>query len=135
MADYLKANSVRPAIILCSAALRTRETCELLEPALQGVPVSFEPELYEASRHDLVTRLRHLDDHLGSALLIGHNPGLQRLTTYLCAGHGDSKALARLSEKFPTCTLATLDAKVAKWAELDEGCATLTKFVRPTDLG
>jgi phosphohistidine phosphatase len=134
MADYLKSSAFRPAIVLCSATLRTRQTWELLAPALNGVPVSFEPDLYEASRHDLVTRLRHLDDHLASALVIGHNPGLQRLANHLCAGHGAPKALARLEEKFPTCTLATLEAKVEKWAELDQGCARLTDFVRPADL-
>jgi len=135
MADFLKGAHIRPGLVLCSAAARTRETFELLEPALEGVPVSFERELYEAGKHDLLTRLRHLDDHLASVLLIGHNPGLHRLAAHLSACHGDSEAVERLETKYPTCTLAVLETKVGKWAELDEDSARLTQFVRPTDLG
>ena len=122
---HLKHDHVRPALILCSAARRTAETLELIESGVEGVPVSIEPELYEASKHDLMVRLRRLDDNLGSVMLIGHNPGLERLAETLSAHHGDGGALARMAGKFPTGGLAVLTCAVARWAELDDGTCSL----------
>lgn len=134
MAKFLGKSHIRPAMILCSAAERTRATYEIIEPKLEGVPASFESGLYEAAKGDLLDRLHLLDDHLPSVMLIGHNPGVERLTSFLCAGHGEEKALSRLSEKFPTGALAILETKVPRWAALGEGDCRLVKFVRPGDL-
>lgn len=135
MAKFLAKSHIRPAMILCSAAERTRATYEIIEPKIAGVPVSFEKELYEAAKGDLLDRLRRLDDKLSSVMLIGHNPGLERLTRFLCAGHGDAKALAHLDEKFPTGALAVLETNAPHWAGLDEGNCRLVEFTRPADLG
>lgn len=135
MGKHLAQAGIRPAMILCSAALRTRATYEILESRLEGVPVSFEDGLYEAARHDLLDRLHRLDPHLPSVMLIGHNPGLERLAAYLTGGHGEPEAVVRLSEKFPTGSLAVLDAEIEHWAELGQGTCRLTDFVRPRDLG
>lgn len=134
MAKYLAGAKIRPALVLCSAARRTRETLALLESKLRGVPVAVEDALYEAGRGDLIHRLRALDDHLGSVMLIGHNPGIGRLAETLSAGHGERKALDRLAAKFPTGALAVLETGIGHWAELDDGTCRLTEFIRPKDL-
>lgn len=134
MADYLRKHRLRPAFVLCSAARRTRETYDLLEPALEGIPVSFEDSVYEAAKHDLLDRLRQLDDHLASVLLIGHNPGLERLASALSGGRGEPQALAALEEKFPTGTLAVLETDAAQWRALEDGGCRLVEMVRPGDL-
>lgn len=134
LAAHLGRGHVRPALVLCSAARRTCETYDILEPALEGVPVSFESSLYEATKHDLVERLRRLDDHLASVLLIGHNPGLERLAAALAAGHGEAKPLSHLAEKYPTGTLAVLETDLDHWAALEDGSCRLAQFVRPADL-
>ncbi|MCR6632943.1 MAG: histidine phosphatase family protein [Magnetospirillum sp.] len=134
LAKYLKGAKLHPAIILCSAARRTRETYDVLEPALEGIPVSFEAELYEAAKHDLLARLRRLDDHLGSVMMIGHNPGLERLAAALSGGHGEAQAVARMAEKFPTGALAALDVGIGHWGALEDGSCRLSGFLRPADL-
>lgn len=135
MAGHLAEAGLRPAEILCSAARRTQETLALIEPLLEGVPASIEEGLYLASRHDLMSRLRKLDDHLDSVMVIGHNPGLEKLADALCDGHGEQSAVAALNLKFPTCTLAVLDSPIKRWAELQAGTCRLSAFVRPKDLG
>ncbi len=134
MAKHFAEAGIRPHMVLCSAALRTRATYDLLEPALQGVPVSFEDCIYEASRSDLLHRLQRLDGHLESVLLIGHNPGLEKLALGLCGGHGDHVGLERLEHKYPTGALAVLDSNVPHWPELDINKCTLAEFIRPKDL-
>jgi len=134
LAQHLGRSGFRPAVILCSAARRTAETLELLRPAVEGVPASIEPGLFAAGRAELIARLRRLDDNLGSALLVAHNPGVERLAEALCAGRGDHKALARLGRKFPTGALAVLETGITRWAELDDGTCRLVSFIRPADL-
>ena len=135
MADYLERSAIRPSLILCSAARRTQSTLELLDKAVEGVPASIEQGLYLASRHDLMARLRKLDDHLESVLVIAHNPGIERLAEALSEGQGAPEALDGLGRKYPTGTLAVLESHAAHWAEIEAGTCRLTAFVRPKDLG
>jgi phosphohistidine phosphatase len=131
---YLVRAGIRPAVILCSAARRTVETLEQLHPAVEGIPASIESGLFAASKAQMVARLRDLDDHLPSALLVGHNPGIERLAASLCGGKGDPRAVARLVRKYPTCALAVLETAAGHWAEVEDGCCRLLAFLRPADL-
>jgi len=134
MGRYVADHDLRPAIILCSTAARTRETLERSGKALaRNVPTRFEDGLYHAGPTALLDRLRRLDDTLPSAMLIGHNPGLEELASAL-AGNGDAGPLASMNEKFPTGALAVFDADVEAWKDLRPGCARLERFVRPRDL-
>ena len=135
MAAHLAATGIRPALVLVSPARRTRATWDILSGALEGVPSAIEEGLYEAGKSELMDRLRHLDEHLTSVMLIGHNPGLERLAQGLCHGHGEETAVARLKDKFPTGTLAVLETDVDRWAKLAGGTCRLTAFVRPKDIG
>lgn len=134
MAEHLVTERVRPQLVLCSAALRTRETLERLNEALGDAERSIEGALYEATQSTILKRLRMVPETVHSVMLIGHNPGLERLARALCAGRGDAEALARLDPKYPTGALATLAVAVERWSELVPGCCRLQAFVRPADL-
>lgn len=67
-----------PELVLCSPARRTLETAEAL-----GLEPTVEEELYLASTGVLLARLRAVDGAVGSVLLVGHNPGLERLASAL----------------------------------------------------
>ncbi|CAA7627200.1 histidine phosphatase family protein [Magnetospirillum sp. UT-4] len=133
MAQYLTERRICPALVLCSAAARTRATYDLLGAALAGAPVSFEQGLYEASLQDLSARLRRVEDGIASVMVIGHNPGMERLGAFL-AGGGEAAALERLRTKYPTCTLAVLETGIARWSGIDQGDFRLAAFIRPRDL-
>ena len=77
-------------------------------------------------------RLKALDDAFQSVLLIGHNPGLQRLALLL-AGRGKEADLARLAEKFPTAGLAELHFPGPRWSELASASAELVFLWSPKD--
>src|SRR3954454_11353376 len=92
IAEHLRQQSVMPAVVLCSSARRTRETLERIAPALgEEVPVRIERELYAASEQGLLERLRGLEDGVESVLVIGHNPGLQRLRASLPGGRAGAR--------------------------------------------
>jgi phosphohistidine phosphatase len=132
IADHMREAGIVPDVLLCSSARRTRETLELLGDAVPTeCEVHVEDGLYGAPADTLLERLRALPGSVHRAMLIGHNPALQQLALLL-AGSGDR--LGRMTEKFPTAALATLDASIERWPDLAQGCARLTGFVRPADL-
>jgi phosphohistidine phosphatase len=96
IAKHLRRKRIRPALVLCSPSLRTRQTLEAIEPSLgKGCSVELAAELYAASGQKLLERLRALPESADSVMLIGHNPGLQerRLNFYSNEGF-TSRAVA-----------------------------------------
>lgn len=131
---YLARAGIRPDLVLCSVAQRTRSTLELVCADWTGVDTCIERGLYDASDQMLLDRLRLVPDGVHSLMLIGHNPGLERLAALLCAGHGDEQGLEQMEVKFPTGALAVLERGVASWGDLDRATCRLQTFVRPSDL-
>jgi len=74
----------RPDLVLCSDAVRTRETWEILSQTWEVLPqVLFEAALYLAEADQLLGRLRRVAPDVGHVWLIGHNPGLEELASDL----------------------------------------------------
>ena len=133
IADHLEAEGIRPDLVLCSPARRTRETLERLETALgDRVEARFEEALYGAGEAELLARLRAVPPEVSSVMLIGHNPGLEDLALAL-ASTGDG--LARMREKYPTGALATIDLPADEWDAIEADTGELVAYVRPRDLG
>jgi len=134
MAHYFRDAKLKPGLVLCSPAKRTRETFKHLMPVLDDAPAQFDRRLYEASYQTLLLCLADLPADLESVLMIGHNPGLERLALYLMNESGDGPAVMRLQDKFPTGSLAILSVPADDWADLKVGSCRLDDFVRPVDL-
>lgn len=134
LADYVRSEAVRPAMVLCSTARRARDTLELLKPALgHHVDMHIDHGLYGADAAELLDRLRQVGQDVPSVMIVGHNPGLHDLALEL-TGNGDEAAITRLHTKFPTGALATLDVGRTGWDELAPGQAYLTSLVLPRQL-
>jgi phosphohistidine phosphatase len=135
MAEHIANKSPRPDLILCSTAIRSRQTLAPLvhRLAAPAPPILLEKALYLASEAALLARLREVPREADTVLLIGHNDGIWQLAEVL-AGRGRAGLVAALHDKFPTGALATLRAPIKRWSELAAGSAELTAFVRPRDL-
>jgi phosphohistidine phosphatase len=132
MAGHLEDEGIRPDLVLCSPARRTRETLERIEDALgDGIEARFEDALYGATEATLLRCLNALPDEVDSVMLIGHNPGLEDLAMALAS---EGAELDRLREKFPTAALATIDLPADRWSAVERGRGELVAFVRPRDL-
>jgi len=131
IAEYLAEHDPSPLTVLCSSAVRARQTLELVAPGLgTEVTVEVEDELYAAGADALLDRLRRLPDATAAAMLIGHNPGMWDLALAL-ARRGPR--LDRLREGFPTAALATLEIP-GRWRELRPGQAVVAAYVVPREL-
>jgi phosphohistidine phosphatase len=127
IADHVAKTGIAPELVLCSTALRTRQTLAALLPVLGGdVEIRLEDALYGAGPHEVLARVRAADDTVSSLLVIGHNPTLHELALFLS---GQTEAL----DRFPTGALASLAFPTA-WADLGEGGAELEGFVVPREL-
>jgi phosphohistidine phosphatase len=70
--------------VVCSPAQRTRETWALLAAELDDAPDAvFDDRVYAAEPDELLDVVRALPDTTGTALLIGHNPGVVELVELL----------------------------------------------------
>jgi phosphohistidine phosphatase len=123
---------VQPGLVLCSTSQRTRETLDLVVPALPtDVAVVFDDDLYAAEADDLLRQLWDLPDRVSSVMLIAHNPAIQQLTLMLA---GSGRLLELVRAKFATGGLATLAIDAQRWRELEPGGAELLAFGTPAQL-
>ncbi len=133
IAKYIRRKKIRPALVLCSPSLRTRQTLEAIAPSLgKGCSAELVPQLYAASERELLERLQALPESVDSVMLIGHNPGLHELARLLASRGAE---LPRLEEQFPTGALARLVVDSENWAALGPGDAELVDYVVPKQLG
>ncbi|MFD3455232.1 SixA phosphatase family protein [Streptomyces sp. NPDC058691] len=129
---WLRENKHVPDLVVCSTAVRTRETWELAADALAtraDPPVAYDERLYAATARAMLDVLRETPESVRTVLLVGHNPGVQDLALRL-AGGAASDALLRAADKFPTSAVAVLTSP-APWSALTPDQAHLDEFAIP----
>lgn len=80
---FRESENVRPDCILCSTALRARQTVELLEDLFSGIFVFYRDALYLAPAFRMMETLSELDIIFRRVMIVGHNPGLEHVMAYL----------------------------------------------------
>jgi phosphohistidine phosphatase SixA/8-oxo-dGTP pyrophosphatase MutT (NUDIX family) len=135
MARYVALADISPDLVLCSAALRARQTVQRSMPSLgdQAV-VEYDRSLYLAEPAAIQEQLWRTATDVSSVMVVGHNPGIQSLAIRL-TGSGDEVASVRLKKKFPAGAIAILVFRGRSWNELDTGRCELHSLVRPRDIG
>lgn len=106
MGAFIRDQNLIPDQVLCSTAVRTRQTLDgLLSqwPSSSELSTEYCDGVYEAG---LATLLREIEPRLHRSkrlLLVGHNPGMELLLRHLVG----PEPLHGLS-KYPTCALSQL---------------------------
>ena len=129
-----------PDHVVVSTARRARGTWTLAAGQLGYIgaagydagspgPLTIDPRIYEAAPRTLLGVVRELPDRVGTAVLVGHNPGCESLVDLL-AGERDPDAAALLSVKYPTAGIAVLEHQLP-WSQVTGGTARLTVFAAP----
>ncbi|MES1195490.1 MAG: histidine phosphatase family protein [Steroidobacter sp.] len=111
MARRLKSQRLKPDLILCSSALRTRQTAEAFTKCfgLSSDQVVFESELYLADTKHLLECVRAADDvhHL---MVIAHNPGISEFAQSIAKDYE--------VDGMTTCAVFTAEFDIKQWKEL-----------------
>ncbi|MGN6237804.1 SixA phosphatase family protein [Dyella sp.] len=86
---WLSSHGARPQRVLCSPAERARATANLALEALGDSPeLQLADEIYDATPGELLALLDQHDE-VGTVMLVGHNPGIERLVALLVEGRSD----------------------------------------------
>jgi len=111
MGQLLYEEDLVPDVILSSTALRARETADMVADAsgFEG-DVAYLEDLYHAWPSDYLDALRSLSDDVNTAMIVGHNPGLELLLEQLTGE----------SERLPTAALALIQLPIDFWSQLDD---------------
>lgn len=123
-----------PTFTLCSPARRAIETCDAFCAGFgSDLPRQVADGLYPGDPEALLRAIAEIGDARDSALLVGHNPGLQSLA--LALGRLEpGPALARLRARFPPAALAVFETGAGGWAAFASG-ARLVAYATAKELG
>jgi phosphohistidine phosphatase len=118
--DHLRDIGLAPRLVLCSPAVRTRQTLDALHLGAAST-VSYEPRIYQNDVDLLLDLIRTASDDAESVLVIGHNPAVHQLVADLGVPELD---------RFPTSACAVLTVEEA-WGDLTPGAGVLSSYWTP----
>jgi phosphohistidine phosphatase len=122
--EIMLKNNFQPEFLISSPAIRARETADLVKiSAHLKTSVSFDERIYEASPQTLLHIVSELNDSVNSAMIIGHNPGLEALI----------KALTGEFQAMPTAGLAVIDLDTENWSSINSESGKLRTVIRPKE--
>lgn len=135
MGAFMARRGLAPDLILCSPAVRARQTLELVLPRLKRKPeVVYDEALYLASPGAMLKRIRKVGGEVSHAMLVGHNPGLEELVLELAGSAAVEDDIAALGDKMPTAALAVLLFDGDLWSRVKRGTGRLDLFMTPKRL-
>ncbi|WP_283139779.1 SixA phosphatase family protein [Rhizohabitans arisaemae] len=115
---WLSEQRLIPDLVLCSTALRTRQTAEF---AAAGVPISYERRIYDNDVDELFDLVAETADGVRTLLIVGHSPSVHGFVQQLTGATVD---------EFPTAAAAVV-AVDGPWAELSPGGGSLAAWRQP----
>lgn len=130
MGRWLSEYNPQPEALYSSTACRAEQTVlRLTEPlGFAEEKINWEPDLYLASRTDLLEMIATWLPRHSSLLFVAHNPGLEDLLIHLVP----EKRLRKYGQHFPTAALAHLE--IPSGADLSAGVAELQCIFYPRAL-
>ena len=124
MGTVMPENGYAPDVILSSPAVRAKETARR---AIDGGDLDgelvFDDRIYEASPQTLRQVVSEFDDKNTSAMIVGHNPGVE----------GFIRFLTGTIEPMPTAALAVIELNIETWNNVAASSGKLVKIIRPKD--
>lgn len=122
---FMREQKIRPDLVICSPAKRTRETIALvLKAAGIATELRYDERIYEASVASLLEIISQIEDDKTEVMLVGHNPGFENLL----------ERLTGEAERMPTAALARITLNSEKWSEAGAEGGRLESFVKAKEL-
>lgn len=121
MGEEIRCLGLRFDLVLASPARRAVETVE----EVGQLDPRFDHRIYEATADQLLDIVRSADDDVESLLLVGHNPGFERLAARFTGNQIDD---------LPTAAVVELELPIEQWREAGGEAGRLVRFIRPKEL-
>ena len=117
------------SFVLCSPAVRTRQTFDLARPHWPDCRFNIIDSLYEGEVRALSQAVKGVGKAAECVIVIGHNPGLVMFLNWCLV----EEEITADCVHMPTSCAAVLEL-ASGFAELQKGQAKLTAFIRAKDL-
>jgi|SRR6185503_19224254 len=122
---FIKQQNLKLDLVLCSTAVRARQTAELVLAAAQlTASVLYDRRIYEASPEGLSEVITEVEDGMSTVLLVGHNPVMEEFL----------RALTGQTEPMTTGTLVKIDFDTDAWSGVVQDQGSLVWIQRPQAL-
>jgi len=127
MGTWLKQKQLIPDYIVSSPAKSAISTAKKVCNAMEIVQPNIiqDKRLYEGGAIRIKNLLAEIPSQCNRVLLVGHNPELEDLLTFLV----DMRDLPEVDKLLPTTTLVRL-VMPSDWTQLSTDCATLLSITR-----
>lgn len=122
LGTWLEEHALKPDLVLCSTAARTRETLALL---VRTTPTILSDKLYLATAGEMLAQLQAVDDTVATVMMVGHNPGAHALLALLVDDYANEADADRMMLKFPTSACAVVSFEGAHWKDIAPETARL----------
>ena len=115
---------VAPDLIISSTANRAVMTARIIAGNIDYSleKIRYMESVYGAGVDVLIHVIKHIENSVNYAMLIGHNPALTDLANYF-----GGKPISNI----PTCGVFCLDLDISSWAKIFEHCGKLKFFEFP----
>ncbi len=120
MGEEIRRRGLAFDLEISSPAARAAETA-----TLAGLSPRYDERIYDASADEILTIIQGVDDAVDRLLLVGHNPGFERLGSRLL---GQNVGM-------PTGSLLEISLPVDQWRDVRGAVGRLILFVEPKELG
>lgn len=130
MGKYLDATfRFAPDMIVSSPATRAIHTARLIAEGIgfNEWQIREDRRIYEAPVPSLLAVIRDQPDEFPHVCLVGHNPGMENLTNFLCG--------STVVRDVVTCAVIMLELDLQSWREAGEGKARLREYLYPALVG
>lgn len=123
--SLIQEQDLLPDLVLCSTAVRARETARLvLEAANFQGEIQFREDLYAFEPGAYLNAISRLDDRYLRVMVVGHNPALEELLAGITGAY----------QPLPTAALVQLDLSIDHWKEISFGMrARVRNLWRPKE--
>lgn len=126
MGRFLSGVEQVPELVVTSTAVRARDTAARAIEAGEWTCLMAESDaLYHPSAGSVLSAIRSQAEHIGSVMLVGHEPTWSEVLSLLVGGG---------VFRFPTAAMARIDLDVGRWDEVEFGQGELRWMVTPKEL-
>jgi phosphohistidine phosphatase len=125
LGNWMRTLSIIPDEILCSTAVRTQETGQLLK---FETPLSLNKALYMTTSDVMMNHVQRTTGD--TVLIIAHNPGIGEFAERLAITAPNNPRFFN----YPSGATTVFNCDIDAWSDLKFGTATATQFITPHDL-
>ncbi|MDH5736179.1 MAG: histidine phosphatase family protein [Gammaproteobacteria bacterium] len=127
MAAYVKNKGICPDLLITSPSARTRKTALFFVDSF-GIgenKIKLVDDIYEAEPETLLEIIRNVSNSIDTLMLVGHNPSIALLSSYLSD---------QIIDQVPTCGVVDLIFDIDDWASVSEGGGQLISLESPAQV-